>query len=389
MEFSNYNLADTILLFLLGMLFLIQILYLIIVYFRIHKHTNDVKKGKVTFSEELPPVSVIICANNETENLQKNLPSVLEQDYPRFEVVVVNDSLSDESEDFLKRMENIYPHLYHTFTPDSSRYLSRKKLAITIGIKASKYDWLVFTEADCTPSSKNWLRFMARNFTEDTGIVLGYSGYLKGKGWLALKSNFDNLLGSMRYMGCALLGKPYMGKGRNMAYRKNFFFQKKGFSSHLNLQRGEDNLFINEIVSPSNTRIETDKGAIVWMSPLKNKKDWTEEKLNEATTSRYLKGTQRYWMGGETFSRILFYILLITCIVSSVLSHQWTMLGLSVLVFLVRYAVQITVFSQTSRDLDERCSILLLPLFDLLQPVYNFKYKMRSTFRKKEEYIRK
>ena len=313
----------------------------------------------------------------------------MEQDYPRFEVVVVNDSLSDESEDFLKQMENRYSHLYHTFTPDSSRYLSRKKLAITIGIKASKYDWLVFTEADCTPSSKNWLRFLARNFTEDTGIVLGHSGFKKHKGWLALQSSFDNLLISMRYLGCALLGSPYTGKGRNMAYRKDLFFQKKGFSSHLNLQRGEDNLFINEIASPSNTRIETDKGAIVRINPLKNKKDWAEEKLNEATTSRYLKGTQRYWMGGETFSRILFYTFLFACIVSSVLSLQWTILRLSVLVFLVRYAVQIIVFNRTSRDLDERCPILLLPLFDLLQPVYNFKYKMRSTFRKKEEYIRK
>lgn len=388
MEFLNFNFTDIILLSLLGMLFLIQILYLILVYSRIHKHTSDVEKGKLTFSEELPPLSVIICADNETENLRKNLPFILEQDYPRFEVVIVNDSLSDESEDFLKLLENKYPHLYHTFTPDSSRYLSRKKLAVTIGIKASKYDWLVFTEADCAPSGKNWLRLLARNFTEDTGIVLGFSGYAKSKGWLALKSNFDNLLVSMRYLGRALSRKPYMGKGRNMAYRKKFFFEKKGFSSHLNLQRGEDNLFINEIASASNTRIETDKGAIVRASPLKNQKDWKEEKLNEATTSRYLKGTQRYWIGAETFSRILFYIFLIACIVSSTLSRQWMMLGFSGLVFLLRYTVQAIVFSRTSRDLGERCPILLLPLFDLLQPVYNLKYRMSSVFRKKEEYMK-
>ena len=163
---------------------------------------------------------------------------MLEQDYPQFEVIVINDGNTDESEDYLTILEEKYPHLYHSFVPDSSRYISRKKLAVTLGIKASKYEWLVFTNANCMPQSNQWLRLMARNFTSRTQVVLGYSGYERGKGWLHKRAAFDNLFTSMRYLGFALAGSPYMGIGRNLAYRKELFYQQKGFSAHLNLQRG-------------------------------------------------------------------------------------------------------------------------------------------------------
>lgn len=162
---------------------------------------------------------------------------MLEQDYPQFEVIVINDGNTDESEDYLTILEEKYPHLYHSFVPDSSRYISRKKLAVTLGIKASKYEWLVFTNANCMPQSNQWLRLMARNFTSRTQVVLGYSGYERGKGWLHKRVAFDNLFTSMRYLGFALAGSPYMGIGRNLAYRKELFYQQKGFSAHLNLQR--------------------------------------------------------------------------------------------------------------------------------------------------------
>ena len=165
-------------------------------------------------------------------------------------------------------MEEKYPHLYHSFTPDSARYISHKKLALTLGIKASKYDWLVFTETNCIPASKDWLKLMARNFTSQTQVVLGYSGYDRTKGWLHKRTAFDTLFQSLRYLGFALAGKPYMGIGRNLAYRKELFFQQKGFSKYLNLQRGEDDLFINQLATPSNTRVETDINATTRINPV-------------------------------------------------------------------------------------------------------------------------
>ena len=300
MEAFTLDSTEIIVLATAGGLFLIQIIYYLCLYNRIHARSRAVKQGDTHFTQELPPISVIICAREESENLRRNLGAVLEQDYPQFEVIVINDGNTDESEDYPTILEEKYPHLYHSFVPDSSRYISRKKLAVTLGIKASKYEWLVFTNANCMPQSNQWLRLMARNFTSRTQVVLGYSGYERGKGWLHKRTAFDNLFTSMRYLGFALAGSPYMGIGRNLAYRKELFYQQKGFSAHLNLQRGDDDLFINHVATPENTRVETDANAIVRMQPLLRTKDWKEEKIGYASTARLYHGMQRWLAGFET-----------------------------------------------------------------------------------------
>ncbi len=175
-------------------------------------------------------LSVIIYAREEVENLRRNLPAVLEQDYPQFEVIVINDGNTDESEDYL----TLQGEKYRTCIIASCPVLHATSAARnwpSLGIKASKYDWLVFTDANCLPESNQWLRTMARNFTSRAQIVLGYSGYERGKGWLHKRVSFDNLFTSMRYLGYALAGKPYMGIGRNMAYRKELFMPRKVFST--------------------------------------------------------------------------------------------------------------------------------------------------------------
>ena len=288
---------------------------LLLLYNRIHIRSRAVKRSDIHFSQELPPLSVIIYAREEVENLRRNLTAVLEQDYPQFEVIVINDGNTDESEDYLTLQGEKYPNLYHSFVPSSSRYISRKKLAITLGIKASKYDWLVFTEANCLPESNQWLRTMARNFTSRAQIVLGYSGYERGKGWLHKRVSFDNLFTSMRYLGYALAGKPYMGIGRNMAYRKELFYSQKGFSAHLNLQRGDDDLFINKTATSENTRVETDANAVVRVQPVFRAKDWREEKISYMATAHFYRGIQRNLSGFETTTRLLFHAAWIAALV--------------------------------------------------------------------------
>lgn len=373
---------------LMAMLFL-QALYYFVLYNRIHRHNLAVQKGKVQFTDELPPLSVIICAKDASLDLKENLQSVLEQDYPLFEVVVVNDNSSDETEDVLTLMENQYPHLYHTFTPDTARYISHKKLALTVGIKASKYEWLVMTEANCRPSSPEWLRTIARNLTPKTDIVLGYSCYEKSKGWFQRKVSFDNLFNAIRYLGFAIIGKPYMGIGRNMAYRKELFFKNKGFSSHLNLQRGDDDLFINEIATPDNTRVETDPKASIRMQPLSYKKIWKEEKLSYAATSQYYKGMQRYLLGAETTSRLLFYVFSIALAVAGIFYHSWVMVIIPIVIYLIRFTFQCIIINRTAKDLDERNFRLTLPIFDIVQPFANLKFKLIRKFRRKSDFMRR
>ena len=390
MEAFIFDTTEKVLLALTGILFFVQLLYYFCLYNRIFLHNRAVKRNNVHFSQELPPVSVIICAREESENLRRNLIAVLEQDYPQFEVIVINDGDTDESEDYLTILEEKYPHLYHSFVPDSSRYISRKKLAITLGVKASKYDWLVFTEANCMPQSNQWLRLMARNFTSRTQVVLGYSGYDRSKGWLHKRVAFDNLFTSMRYLGFALAGNPYMGIGRNLAYRKELFYQQKGFSAHLNLQRGDDDLFINHIATPENTRVETDVNAIMRTQPVLRAKDWREEKISYTSTARLYHGAQRWLAGFETFSRLIFYGCWVAALVIGILHFHWFVAGVAFLLWLLRFTTQAIIINKTAKELDDkRRYYFTLPVFDLLQPMQSLRWKLYCLFRKKSDFLRK
>ena len=142
-----------------GILCAIQLCYVFGIYNRIHRHF---KKKNEAAGTELPPLSVIIVTKDSGSALTKNLPAILEQDYPEFEVIVINDKSAGEDENILKLLSDKYNNLYHTFIPETARYVSRKKLGIAMGIRASRYEWLVVTEPYCRPVSRNWLRRLSR-----------------------------------------------------------------------------------------------------------------------------------------------------------------------------------------------------------------------------------
>ena len=201
------------------------------------------------------PVSIIIYAKNDSENLKKHLPALLTQDYPEYQVVVINDGSSDDTDDTLKFFQNEYKHLYHTYVPSDARYLSRRKLAFTLGAKAAKYDILLFTEANCQPLNDQWLSAMVGGYTPETSIVLGYCKYSNYKGFFHKLIAYDNLLTGLRYLSSALSHHPYTGNGRNLSYRKELFFKHKGYYQSLNLHAGDDDLFINEASTKENTKV--------------------------------------------------------------------------------------------------------------------------------------
>lgn len=390
MEAFTFNTVELILLSAAGVLCIIQLVYYFGLYNRMHTRNKAARKEEVHFTQDPPPLSVIISARNDADKLRKILPVILEQDYPQFEVIVINDASSDETEDLLGVMEEKYPHLYHSFTPESARYISHKKLALTLGIKASKYDWLVFTETNCLPASNQWLKLMARNFTPHTQIVLGYSGYDRTKGWLHKRIAFDTLFNSLRYLGFALAGKPYMGIGRNLAYRKELFFQQKGYSSYLNLQRGEDDLFINRIATDTNTRVETDFNATVRIQPVEYYKSWREERISYMATARNYRGMQRYLLGFETFSRLLFYAVCVAGMVFGILHFHWLVAGLSLLLWLIRFVAQSIVINQTAKEMGGgRKYYFSLPVFDLLQPLQSLNFKWCRLFRRRGDFMRR
>lgn len=368
-----------------GFLFFIQSCYHLGLYRKLYTQ-NKQAQG----TTDTPPLSVIIVAKDSASDLRKNLPAILEQDYPDYEVIVIYDrSDNDESEDVLKLLQDKYHHLYFTFIPDSAKYISHKKLGVTMGIKASRHEWLVHTEANCRPTSNQWLRKLASNFTDNIDIVLGYSNYEKTSGWFNRKITFDTLLHSMRYLGMAINGHPYMGCGRNLAYRKSLYYNQKGFTNHLTLQRGEDDLFINQTTNSRNTRVEISPESIMRISTPHYPKSWKEEKLSYVTTSRHFKGAAQYLIGGESCTRLLFLACVLACIAYGIIMKDWIMIGIASLLWIIRFILQVVVFRKTSIALNERKFIFTLPLFDWMQPLWNLRFKLQQRFRRKDEFMRK
>ena len=374
-----------VLLSILGASFIILLLYQFIMYRRIYANNKKVK----TTTNSYPPLSVIITVKEVPQRLSRNLPYILNQDYSNFEVIIVNENSDEETNEVIMNLEQTYKNLHHTFIPDSTRYVSTKKLAVSLGIRASHYDWLVFTEIDSYPSSDQWLKKMSENFSDNTDIVIGYSNYEKKKGIFARYITFDMLFFSMRYLGAALLKCPYTGFGHNLCYRKSLFANSKGFSSHLQLQRGEDDLFINSVANSTNTKVETSPESVVKIEVPDFHQTWKEEKLSYAVTSHFYKGISRYIMGFDSFIRYIFLLSVAVNLTISIIESNWIITGLVSFVFIFIEIITIVTINQTAKSMNERRFYLSVPLFLFIRPMKNLNFKIHKMFGSKKEFMRK
>lgn len=319
-------------------------------------------------------VSVIICARNEEVNLKSFLPSILEQDYPDFEVIVVNDCSEDDSYVVLGEYMKKYPNLKISNINKDPQFTHNKKFAQFIGIKAAKNELLLFTDADCRAESPKWLDDMVSHFDSNTDFVLGYGGYLAKKGLLNKYIRYDSMFIAMQYIGMAIRGIPYMGVGRNLAYRRSLFFSSKGFSTHYHLVSGDDDLFVNAYSSRKNTACEIRKEAHTRSVPAESMEQLFRQKKRHLSTAIHYKFRDKFLLITEPVSRVLFYILLIVLLA---FLYLWPfVLG----VFGIRLAVQIIVFSKSQKRFNEpRLSPYNL-IFDIISPCINFVFYI-SNFR--------
>jgi glycosyltransferase involved in cell wall biosynthesis len=227
----------------------IQVIYYLFVYLRIAFH----KETAMTEGKE--PVSIVICARNEIANLKKNLPILLQQGHPNFEIVIVNDSSFDGTRDYLDDLAEANPKIKPVHLEIDERYLKGKKFALTIGIKAAEHERMLLTDADCQPLSKDWISEMTSNLKDSQAMVLGVSFYEFNYRPINFISRIEAFHTAMQYINFALAKAPYMGVGRNIAYTQKLFFDNKGFASHQHLVSGDDDLFVNEVSSKNNIAI--------------------------------------------------------------------------------------------------------------------------------------
>ena len=203
-----------------------QLLFVLIFHFRL------LIQKKKELNTALPPVSIVICARNEEDNLYEHLPKILEQDYPQFEVIIVIDQTVDDSVHIIRAFQKDYPQLRCIEMERNRHRQFGKKLPLTVGIKGAAYDKILLIDADCYPQSDQWIRKMISNYTTGKEIVLGYGPYETKKGWLNKFIRFDTAVIAMNYLSFAKSGRPYMAVGRNLSYSKKRWLEVDGFKKH-------------------------------------------------------------------------------------------------------------------------------------------------------------
>ena len=332
------------------------------------------RKKKSAFS---PGISVIICAKNEEHNLEHFLPHVLQQDYPEFEVVVVNDSSTDDTEQVLMQLAAQFDQLRYTSIPVDDKLKRGKKLALTIGLKAAKYDHVLLSDADCYPVSDHWLQRMASNFSEDHKIVLGYGGYERRKGLLNTLIRYETTFTAIQYLSYAIKGNPYMGVGRNLAYEKALFFDNKGFAGHYHLLSGDDDLFVNHNATGLNCAVEFSPESHTLSLPETTFRAWIKQKKRHLSAGSHYKPGSRIRLASEWISRIILYTTLIWIGISS----PWSMpVGA---LFGILLLTRLVIFKMGMRRLDEKYLLLPSLLLDPVFPIFMGAIWLSSRFEKK------
>jgi cellulose synthase/poly-beta-1,6-N-acetylglucosamine synthase-like glycosyltransferase len=374
--------------------FIVELIYLFAIYNRVSRYVRSATVGKVSYATDLPSVSVIVYAHaEEAENLPNLLPALLAQDYPCYEVVVVNDAVSFEMQNAIALYECEHNNVYQTSVPDTVYNVSRKKLGITLGVKAAKNDVIVLIESNCKPLGDNWLRSIGRNFVPGVDVVLGYTRMVDKSGNKPSGFKvFDRALFALRYLAYAVIRKPYMGVGSNMAYRKDVFFANKGFSATLNLHYGDDDLLINEIANGRNTRVEIAPESIVESYNDNVNEAWDEMKKKYGFTSKYLRTSSRRVFALEMVVNILFILAFVSSIVlllpQVIVGDVPAIVAMSVmvLILIVLWLLIWYVYRRAAQVVGESIRPILVPLYMLVRPISELFFSFGEKGRKSSNF---
>jgi len=354
----EFNLITVLFLFFAFMA-LINLLYTFIIYGRLAFFKEPAKLP----DDQLPPVSIIIAARNESDNLYENLPYLLQQNYPEYEIVIINNQSIDDSAYLLNAFTQQFENIRVIEVNRSHHIKPGKKLPLTLGIKGAKYEHLLFIDADCKPTSNTWIKSMASNFVTGKELILGYGPYTKEKGFLNRVIRFDTSWIAVSYFSMALAKLPYMGVGRNMAYTKTLFESVNGFKSHYSLPSGDDDLFIQEAAKKRNYAINIDQHSYSYSAPHSTWSGWIRQKTRHYSTSNRYSRFKKIMLG--VYPASLLFVLFSFIVLMFDADFRWLTLASFLFLTFLKWWIQGRCFIK----LNENSFVKYLPLWDLFYTI--------------------
>lgn len=352
---------NILILLLFGLCACLQFMYWAIMFSRFAFY----KEKANTLSCEYP-VSVVICAYNEEENIKQHLPKILSQSYSDFEVLVVNDASTDRTASILSQLKKKHGQLniLNLNYPNGKKNIG-KKHALSEGIKNAKHDTILVTDADCHPTSNQWIDIMVNALKGRNSIGLGYGPYEKSHGFLNVFIRFETVYTAIQYMSLSLWGLPYMGVGRNMVYDRSLFVKAGGFDRHAHIASGDDDLFVNEIANQKNTSIVINRESHMYSPPEKSWKGYFRQKSRHMTTGRHYKLIHQILLGLLSLSHFGLYLFAFLSIIYGI-----STIFVLILFFIV-VLTKLIIFSRIASKLNERS---LIPFFLFLDIIYILYY---------------
>ncbi len=317
------------------------------------------------------PVSVVVCAHDEEANLKELIPLLLAQDHSTFEVIIVDDRSNDATFELLLAETTKNHRLRMVHVDRTPPHANSKKYALTLGIKAARYDWILLTDADCRPTGNSWISTMSSHFGEGVNFVIGYSPYVEESGTLNAFVRFETLLTAIQYISFALLGDPFMGVGRNMAYRRSMFLAEKGFGRNLAITGGDDDLFVNQHARKKNTTVCLSVASQTYSFPETSWASFYRQKVRHLSVGSRYRFRHRLLLGLFTITWLLSWFVAIPLIILSPNYVVAGLLGLRIVMVVVTVHV-------SARKLGQKFEIWIIPLLDFIYAFYYLVTGLRA-----------
>lgn len=378
---------------------LIQFVLQLVIWLRPLRHARKCSRQSSVAADaesSRPGVSILVYSHNTGEALARNLPLLMSQNYPNFEVVVLDDESLDDTQDVVTMMEQRYENFYHSRIDDRTRAISHRKLAVLLGCRAAKHGLILMTHAECKPESDHWISDMVQPFS-NPGIemVLGPVVYERRKSFLSRFCQFDLFHRLLFVFGTSLVVRPFSGWGQNMAFRKDTFNvvnKSKSFQSHLKMQPGEDDLFVSDAARDGNLAVVAKTSALMTDQSKPLFINWSLARLNRGFTSRFYAAAPRVTKLLDSLTRyltvlsgvgLLVYTLFIIIGTPGPHASTWVLFGITLFLLLVRMGLMIYTYTATARAFRQRPYITWPVFLDLYMPLVDLWFHIKAGLNKK------
>jgi glycosyltransferase involved in cell wall biosynthesis len=369
--------ADSLLYALAAFVF-VQLFYYLFFFTRLAFYGKGANYGNT-----MPGVTVLVCAWNERENLNELLPLLDAQEYPEFEVILLDDRSDDGSEEYIRESISQWKHIRYIRINDQFNHVTPKKYALTVGMKQAKHPIALMTDADCRPSSSHWITSMTSRLSEEKDIVLGFSPYMKEGGMLNWFIRCETFYTAVQYLSFALAGVTYMGVGRNILYKRSVFFANRGFYTHRHVFGGDDDIFLNEVSTRSNTAISIEEDSFVYSMPKTTWGDWYRQKRRHLSVSSFYRFRNKVLLGLLSGAHLGVWVMGIVVLVFGLITKDIFLLQSLGIAFGVRWLIQWFLLFIINIKLDKTIEWFSFLLMDFALFIYYLAFGFITMTRRK------